>query len=332
MENNILMKIDKVTKIYSNREGIFGKEIRINAVNNLTLDIKEGEVLAIVGESGCGKTTLGKILTGLIEPTSGDIYYRGKNLKEMSKDEFKAYRREVQIVHQDPYAALNPVKTVYQTLSSVIVANGIAKHKNDVREMVENLLNIVGLTPPGEFINKYPHQLSGGQRQRVVIARSIATEPKLIIADEAVSMIDVSLRIGILNLLLNLKEELNITYFFITHDFGVARFFARNNRVGVMYLGEIVELGSTEEVIKEPLHPYTKALLSAVPVPDPKVTSSRKPIPLKSLDIPNPANIPNGCKFSDRCPYSMDKCYKENPQLLLLNKNRLVACFLYVKG
>lgn len=332
MDNNILMRIDNLNKDFSSRESILGKEIQIHAVSNLSFDIYEGEVLAIVGESGCGKTTLGKILVELLEPTRGDIYYRGKKLREMSKKEFRTYRREVQIVHQDPYAALNPVKTVYQTLSSVIIANGIARRSNEVREKIDELLTIVGLTPPGEFINKYPHQLSGGQRQRIVIARAIAPNPKLIVADEAVSMIDVSLRIGILNLLLKLKEELNIAYFFITHDFGVARFFAKNNRVGVMYLGEIVEFGSTEEVIRDPLHPYTKALLSAVPVPDPNLTRSRKLLPLKSLDIPNPANIPSGCKFSDRCPYSMDRCYRERPELIQVDKNRLVSCFLHIKG
>jgi len=331
MNNNILMKIENLSKDFSSRESIFGKEMQLHAVSNLSLDIYEGEVLAIVGESGCGKTTLGKILVGILEPTRGDIYYRGRKLKEVGKEEFRTYRREVQIIHQDPYAALNPVKTVYQILSGVITANGIARHRNEVREKIDELLTIVGLTPTEEFINKHPHQLSGGQRQRIVIARAIAPNPKLIVADEAVSMIDVSLRIEILNLLLKLKEELNITYFFITHDFGVARFFARNNRIGVMYLGEIVELGNTEDIIRTPLHPYTKALLSAVPVPDPNLTRSRKLLPLKSLDIPNPANIPSGCKFSDRCPYSMDRCYKEKPELIQVDKSRSVSCFLHVK-
>ncbi len=295
--------------------------------------IDRGDIVTLVGESGCGKTTLGKAIAGLVKPTSGSILYKGKDITRLNRSEYMEYRRSVQIVHQDPFSSLNPTKTVFQTLSVALKRWGIAKRRNELIEKVSELLELVGLTPPEDFLNKYPHQLSGGQRQRVVIARAISVKPELIVADEPITMIDVSLRIGILDLMLELQRKLGTAYLFITHDFGAARYFAAKGGgvIAVMYLGNIVEVGPAEEVIHNPQHPYTKVLMSAVPVPDPELSRKKKPIKLRSLDIPSPLNPPPGCKFHTRCPYMFDKCSKEVPRLLEVKKNHWVACHLYTR-
>ena len=315
------------------RKGIFGKTLYVKAVDGVDLSISEKEIITVVGESGCGKTTLGKTIAGLIKPTGGKILYKGKDLRKLSRMEYKEYRRSVQMIHQDPFSALNPTKTVYQILSSPLKRWGFARSRAELIKKVSELLEVVGLTPPSDFLFKYPHQLSGGQRQRVVVARAISVNPKVVVADEPITMIDVSLRIGLLDLLLDLRERLGTAYLFITHDFGAARYFAAKGggSIAVMYLGKIVEQGPAEDVIHDPLHPYTKVLLSAVPVPDPELTRKKKTIKLKSLDIPSPINPPPGCKFHTRCPESMNICSKKEPKLVEVKPNHYVACWLYTK-
>jgi len=315
------------------RKGIFGKTLYVKAVDGVDLSISEKEIITVVGESGCGKTTLGKTIAGLIKPTGGKILYKGKDLRKLSRMEYKEYRRSVQMIHQDPFSALNPTKTVYQILSSPLKRWGFARSRAELIKKVSELLEVVGLTPPSDFLFKYPHQLSGGQRQRVVVARAISVNPKVVVADEPITMIDVSLRIGLLDLLLDLRERLGTAYLFITHDFGAARYFAAKGggSIAVMYLGKIVEQGPAEDVIHDPLHPYTKVLLSAVPVPDPELTRKKKTIKLKSLDIPSPINPPPGCKFHTRCPESMNICSKKEPKLEEVKPNHYVACWLYTR-
>ncbi len=324
----------KDLKVYfSIRKGIFGKTLYVKAVDGVDLSIGEKEIITVVGESGCGKTTLGKTIAGLIKPTGGKILYKGKDLRKLNRMEYKEYRRSVQMIHQDPFSALNPTKTVYQILSSPLKRWGFARSRAELIKKVSDLLELVGLTPPSDFLFKYPHQLSGGQRQRVVVARAISVNPKVVVADEPITMIDVSLRIGLLDLLLDLRERLGTAYLFITHDFGAARYFAAKGggSIAVMYLGKIVEQGPAEDVIHDSLHPYTKVLLSAVPVPDPELTRKKKTIKLKSLDIPSPINPPPGCKFHTRCPESMDICSKKEPKLVEVKPNHYVACWLYTR-
>ncbi len=328
-----LIEVKELKVYFPVRRGFFGKIGYVKAVDGVDLVIDKGDIVTLVGESGCGKTTLGKAIAGLVKPTSGSILYKGKDIARLSKNEYMEYRRSVQIVHQDPFSSLNPTKTVFQTLSVALKRWGIAKRRNELIEKVSELLEMVGLTPPEDFLNKYPHQLSGGQRQRVVIARAISVKPELIVADEPITMIDVSLRIGILDLMLDLQKKLGTAYLFITHDFGAARYFTAKGGgvIAVMYLGNIVEMGPAEEVIHNPLHPYTKVLMSAVPVPDPELSRKKKPIKLRSLDIPSPLNPPPGCKFHTRCPYAFDKCGRDIPKLVEVKKNHWVACHLYTK-
>jgi len=312
------------------KRGWLLRRAQLQAVVKASLDIKEGEILALVGESGCGKTTLGKIMVGLLRPTSGQVLYKGRDIWAMPKGEFREYRRNAQIVHQDSYAALNPVRTIYQSLSAPFLHYHLAKNRREAREKVAELLELMGLTPPEEFLDKYPHQLSGGQRQRVVLARAVSLRPKLIVADEPVSMIDVSLRLSILDLMHRLNEEFGIAFLYITHDLATARYFVKGGRIAVMYLGQLVEMGKLGEVIGKPRHPYLQALLSAVPVPDPKKAREKRPLPLKSLEFPDPTKPPSGCRFHPRCPYAEEICAQEVPVLRPLD-GRLIACHLAEK-
>lgn len=306
------------------------RRTQLQAVVKTSLDIKEGEILALVGESGCGKTTVGKIMAGLLRPTSGEVLFKGKDIWRMSREEFREYRRNAQIVHQDSYAALNPVRTIYHSLSAPFLRYHIARNEKEAREKVAELLQFMGLTPPEEFLDKYPHQLSGGQRQRVVVARAVALNPKLITADEPVSMIDVSLRLSILDLMHRLNEKFGIAFLYITHDLATARYFVKGGRIAVMYLGQMVETGRLSEVLQKPCHPYLQALLSAVPVPDPKKAREKRPLPLRSLEFPDPTKPPSGCRFHPRCPYAEDICTREIPALRSLD-GRLIACHLAEK-
>lgn len=321
MSTTPVLQLKDVTKYYR-----VGRSV-VHAMEGISFDLGTRETLALVGESGCGKTTTGKIVADLEQPTSGQVLYLGNDIHRMSRKEYADYRRNVQFVHQDPFGALNPVKTVYQTLAAPLRQHRIATSAKELRDRVSDLLRVVGLEPPIDFLSKYPHQLSGGQRQRIVFARAIVPSPKIICADEPVSMIDVSLRIGILDLMLGLQERLGVAYLFITHDLGVARYFARSNPAAVMYLGQIVELGPVDRLIREPLHPYTQALISAVPVPDIRLARKGPEIALKDLDIPPATNPPPGCPFSTRCMEATPECDEAVPPLRDLGGGRKVACF-----
>ncbi len=326
-----LLELKNIRMIFENRSSILSPIRRVQAIEKVNLEIKEGQIYALVGESGCGKTTLGKVICGLQKPTEGEVLFNGKDIWNLKRKEFNDYRRSVQLVHQDSYAALNPARTIYQSLSAPLFRYKIVKNKNEALKFLEELFDMVGLTPADQFLYKFPHQLSGGQRQRILLARALSIKPKLIVADEPVSMVDVSLRISLLNLMLEMNTKFNISFVYITHDLATARYIASQGRVAVMYLGKIVEFGALDEVIGNPKHPYLQALLSAVPIPDPKIVRSMKPLPLKSLDMPDASNPPSGCRFHPRCPYGEEICSKEIPELLQTEGDRSIACHLLEK-
>ena len=298
-----------------------GKVVYVRAVDGVSFDIYEKEIFGLAGESGCGKTTCGKLLIRLLEPTSGATYFEGVNIYELKKEELKALKRKAQIIFQDPYESLNPRMTVYDTLSEPIDIHHLAETEDEKLDMVCKVLEDVMLVPPEEFLYRYPHELSGGQRQRVCIARALILNPKFIVADEPVSMIDMSLRAEILNLMLDLRDKYDITYLFITHDLALAKYMC--DRLAIMYLGKIVELGPTEKVVDEPMHPYARALISAVPDPDPNVRIGE--IPIKGR-VPSPISLPSGCRFWPRCIYADEECKRKEPEMVEVEKGRWVAC------
>jgi oligopeptide/dipeptide ABC transporter ATP-binding protein len=321
-----LIEAQNLTRTFGSRRE------RVTAVDNVSLGIREGEVLCLVGESGCGKTTTGKMLAGLLKPSAGKIIYQGRNVWEQDRTGFKSYRLGVQIIHQDPYASLNPSHTVYKILSAPLRRHGFAASRRQARERVTELLGIVDLTPVEDFLTKYPHQLSGGQRQRVSVARALTVHPSFIVADEAVSMVDVSIRVSLLKMMSRLKDDLGVTYLFITHDLALAKFFAWKGRIAVMYVGSIVEIASTPELINHAKHPYTQALLAAVPEADPELTRQKKMIELRSQDIPDLLNLPTGCRFHPRCPLFVEGlCDVKAPELKSVGDGHSVACHV-VKG
>ena len=292
----------------------------VKAVDGLSLDIRQGETMGLVGESGCGKTTLGRAILRLVEPTSGEINFRGRDLAHLSKAEMRAQRRHLQVIFQDPYASLNPRMTVSQIIGEPLetfrLATGEAK-----KQRVQELMEMVGLSP--RFLKRYPHEFSGGQRQRIGIARALAVDPEFIVADEPISALDVSIQAQIMNLLDRLRREKNLTYLFISHDLRAVRHVS--DRLAVMYLGKIVELGESRAIYENPLMPYTKALISAVPVPDPKIESARRRIVLEG-DVPSPINPPSGCRFHTRCPFAIEACRSVEPQLVEIKSNHFAAC------
>jgi oligopeptide/dipeptide ABC transporter ATP-binding protein len=290
-----ILQLDDVSRSF--KKG----NVPIPVLQHIDLNIEKLEFLCLVGESGCGKTTTGKILSGLLKPSSGRVLFEGQDVTTFSGEAYRRYRRSVQIIHQDPYASLNPTQTIYNVLSYPLFRHKRVQNKEEARVRVQQLLDRVDLT--ADLVDKYPHQLSGGQRQRVSIARALTTNPSVIVADEAVSMVDVSIRMGILNMLMDMRTSWNMTIVFITHDLTLAKYFAWNGRIAVMYLGRVVEIGKTQEIIAAPQHPYTKVLLSAIPEADPARTRSKSHIQLRSEDIPRLSELPPGCSFHPRCPW-----------------------------
>jgi oligopeptide/dipeptide ABC transporter ATP-binding protein len=277
--------------------------VMIPVLQDINLTIAPNEIVCLVGESGCGKTTTGKIIVGLLGQSEGEVFYQGHPVGDYRGKKRSAYRRALQIVHQDPFASLNPAHTIGQILSFPLKRHHMVQSRADLRHRIWELLTLVDLTPPGDVVNKFPHQLSGGQRQRVSIARALTVEPELIVADEAVSMVDVSIRVSLLKMLHDLRDKLHVAVVFITHDLALAKYFAWEGRIGVMYLGRMVEIGPTPEVIGNPAHPYTRALISAIPEADPELTRRKQRMVLRSEDIPSLTEIPPGCAFHARCPF-----------------------------
>jgi oligopeptide transport system ATP-binding protein len=292
----------------------------VKAVDGVSLDIQPGETLGLVGESGCGKSTLGRAILRLTEPSSGKVFFRNRNLAELSQRELRQHRRHLQIIFQDPYASLNPRMTVGQIVREPLETFGLAKGRA-ADERVSELLETVGLS--NRFSKRYPHEFSGGQRQRIGIARALAVEPAFIVADEPISALDVSIQAQIMNLLERLRRERNLTYLFISHDLRAVRHVA--DRVAVMYLGKLVEVAEAQTIYDEPLMPYTKALISAVPVPDPEIETARRRIVLEG-DVPSAINPPSGCPFHTRCPYVIDACKQVIPSLAEIKPNHFAAC------
>jgi oligopeptide/dipeptide ABC transporter ATP-binding protein len=320
-----LLELTEVKKHFPIKSGLLQKTVgHIKAVDGINLRVKKGETLGIVGESGCGKSTVGRTIIRLYEPTEGKILFKGKDISHLSEADLrKDVRKNIQMIFQDPFASLNPRKTLRSIIREPLDTHH--KYKSKERdEKVEALLEKVGLN--ASFINRYPHEFSGGQRQRIGIARALALNPELIISDEAVSALDVSIQAQIINLMEDLQEEFGLTYIFISHDLSVVRHIS--DRVGVMYLGKMMELASKKEIYAEPLHPYTQALLSAVPVPRKKGVQKRERILLKG-ELPSPANPPKGCVFHTRCPAAFDICKQMNPDFNEVKDNHFVACHLY---
>jgi len=317
-----LMEVKNLKKYFPVNTGAFGKSIKyVKAVDDISFDIYKGETLGLVGESGCGKSTTGRMLVNLMDPTEGQIIFEGVNLSQLKRKEQKRYHKEIQIIFQDPYASLNPRMTIGDIIAEPIKINKLAK-RQDINKEVERLLDCVGLASYHK--NRYPHEFSGGQRQRVGIARALSLKPKLIVCDEPVSALDVSIQAQVLNLLDDLQKEFCLTYLFIAHGLNVVKHVS--TRVGVMYLGKLVEIADKDELYRNPFHPYTKALLSAIPIANPKLKKERI---LLSGDVPSPIDPPAGCRFCTRCPNRMDICKTKEPELIEIDKNHIVACHLF---
>lgn len=319
-----LLRVEGLKQHFPIHKGLIGRTVgHVKAVDDISFHVHEGETLGIVGESGCGKSTTGRTIMQLIEPTDGVVEFQGRDLAKMSTKEIREVRADIQMVFQDPYASLNPRHTIGKILEEPLLVHSKISAKERRKKVVE-FLKIVGLSE--YHAKRYPHQFSGGQRQRIGIARALMTNPKLIIADEPVSALDVSIQAQVLNLMQDLQKEFNLTYIFIAHDLGVVRHIS--DRVAVMYLGKIVEITESESLYANPLHPYTQALLSAVPVPDPNYVKEQIII---EGDMPSPANPPSGCSFHTRCPFKMDVCTQITPVLNEEEPGHSVACHLYTK-
>lgn len=326
MNGKPVLKVVNVTKEFV-KGGFFTPKKVVRAVDNVSLEIDEMENVALVGESGCGKSTLGKLTLGLLKPERGFIQFDGKEIWSLKRNEFVYFRKNAQIIHQDPYSSINPTRTIFQSLYPAMIRNKEARNKKEAYEKAEELLTLVGLTPPDDFLNRYPSRMSGGQMQRIILARAISLRPKYIVADEAVSMLDASLRLGAVDLMLDLQKQFKMSYLFITHDFGIARYFVLKGKGKFvqMYLGSVVEIGSGDSIIQRPIHPYTQAMMAAIPIPDPRLTREREMPHLRSLEVPRLEEVPSGCKFNTRCPYAEKICEEKVPELREVS-SRMVAC------
>ena len=317
-----LLRVRDLVKRFPIKGGLLGREIEaVHAVSGVSFDLQAGETLGLVGESGCGKSTTGRCILRLIEPTSGEVWFEGKDVTRASRDELRALARDMQIIFQDPYASLNPRLTVGAIVGEALTIHKLARTRAEYEARIVELLETVGLN--ADHMRRYPHEFSGGQRQRIGIARALAVSPKLVVCDEAVSALDVSIQAQVINLLEDLQKQLHLTYIFIAHDLSVVEHIS--TRVAVMYLGRIVEIAPAKQLYTQPLHPYTEALLSAVPIPDPAVKRAR--VVLQG-DVPNPIRPPAGCHFRPRCPHVMDRCRVETPLLREIEPGRKAACHL----
>jgi oligopeptide transport system ATP-binding protein len=317
-----LLEIDNLVKYFPIKSGVLiDREVAtVKAVDDVSLHVNEGETLGLVGESGCGKSTLCRTLMQLLTPTSGSVRFEGREMVGLSRRELRPIRRDMQMIFQDPYASLNPRKRVGQIVGDPMKLQGVSSG-NQLKREVQELLDRVGLSP--EHYNRYPHEFSGGQRQRIGIARALALKPKLIVADEPVSALDVSIQAQIINLLDDLQDEFKLTYIFVAHDLGVVRHVS--DRIAVMYLGKIVETAPAQQLYANPVHPYSVALLSAVPIPDPKENEAREPLVLEG-DVPSPVDPPSACRFHTRCPWATEVCSEIEPPLEPYGRGRIAAC------
>jgi len=321
-ERTPLLKVEHLSKEFPAESGMFAKRFSkrvVSAVNDISFEIYPGETFGLVGESGCGKSTTGRTIMRLTKPTAGKVFFQGKDVAEMSKHEIKDMRREMQFIFQDPYSSLNPRMTVFNILAEPLIAHGKFKRGPELDAYVKNLMDRCGL--PSYYCYRYPHQFSGGQRQRIGIARSLALDPSFIICDEPVSALDVSIQSQIINLMKDMQEEKNISYIFISHDLSVVKHIS--DRVGVMYLGSMMELADKNEIYSNPQHPYTRALIGAIPLPDP---TKRKEMQVIQGEIPSNVNIPKGCKFNPRCPFAKDICREQEPATKEVKPNHFVKC------
>lgn len=324
-KNDVILSVKDLKMYFPIMQGVvIQKHVGdVKAVDGLSFDIHRGETLGLVGESGCGKSTTGRAILQLYKPTAGEVIYEGRDLTKLHGESLRKMRREVQMIFQDPYASLNPRMTVGNIIAEPLEVHNILK-RSERRDRVKELLEVVGLNP--YFINRYPHEFSGGQRQRIGVARALALNPDFIVADEPISALDVSIQAQVINLLEDLQQEFGLTYLFIAHDLSVVRHIS--DRIAVMYLGKLAELATRDTLYHNPMHPYTQALLSAVPIPDPVVEEKRQRIILEG-DVPNPSNPPTGCNFCTRCPKAFEPCFETEPEFRELEAGHWVACHLY---